>query len=155
MASIFPIVPSLVLLVRFCFHIGMVIPSWGEVGMGKIPHSSLKAHFNSSCKSQFFPTRGLQLWWKKSHHSWLRHSWWNFFHHACWPICGEKLWLVWELKCAFRDSWGIINSTTRGFATRGGISHPHSSSWRDWVIVLPLLRNFSALIPILEALTLQ
>ena len=62
------------------------------------------------------------------------------FHHACEAIRGE-----WD--CAFRDSWGIFNSPTRGFATRRGIlnfptrgfaarreiSRPQFSSEEVWV----------------------
>ena len=56
------------------------------------------------------------------HHEWRSHSWWIFF-----PIRGDILPLVVELRCTFRDSWGNFFSPTRGFATRGGknpTTHP-------------------------------
>jgi hypothetical protein len=38
----------------FLSNMGMSIPVWREIGMGKIPHSSLMAHSH-------FPTHGLAV----------------------------------------------------------------------------------------------
>ena len=38
----------------FTLNMGMKIPYWGEIGMGKFPHSSLKAH-------DIFPIHGLAV----------------------------------------------------------------------------------------------
>ena len=94
------------------FHfscMGMVIPSWGEEGTGKIPYSSLKAHLHSRARHNFFPTCGLAVVVEKISTTPAK------------PRVGKKLWLARECRCAFRDSYGIFNSTTRGFAPRGGI----------------------------------
>ena len=83
--------------------------SFGNFGTGKILYSSLKVHcksphsWPSSCgKKQFL-------------HSRLRRSWRNCFS----PRLLTHSWG--DLQCTFRDSQKILNSYTRGFATRIGI----------------------------------
>ena len=83
--------------------------SFGNFGTGKILYSSLKVHcksphsWPSSCgKKQFL-------------HSRLRRSWRNCFS----PRLLTHSWG--DLQCTFRDSQRILNSYTRGFATRIGI----------------------------------
>ena len=82
--------------------------SFGNFGTGKILYSSLKVH----CKSPHsWPSSGGK---KQFLHSRLRRSWRNCFS----PRLLTHSW--WDLQCTFRDSQRILNSYTRGFATRIG-----------------------------------
>ena len=68
----------------FTFIIGMWIQSFLEFGTGKIPYSSLKVHFNSHARHNFFPIHGLAVVVNKN--STIRRFAAHggiFFHHAC------------------------------------------------------------------------
>ena len=97
----------------FSHNMGMIIPWCGEIGTGKIPPSSLKAH-------NIFPTHGLAVGVKiKFPPSRLRRSGGNFvFTPPVKPFAGKIL-------CAFRDSEGISFFSSRGFATREEKSRQH------------------------------
>ena len=79
------------------------------------------------CVSQFFPIHGLAVVMKKN--SPLAAS----------PLVGEFFFptraksFVGKMECAIRDSWGILFSHIRGFATHMGKSHPYFSPDRDWL----------------------
>ena len=105
----------------FSHNMGMIIPWCGEIGTGKIPPSSLKAH-------NVFPTHGLAVGVKiRFPPSQLLRSGGNFvFTPPATPFVGKT--------CAFRDSGGILFFPSRGFATRGEKSRPYFSTPRDWHI---------------------
>ena len=68
----------------FTFLIGMWIQSFLEFGTGKIPYSSLKVHFNSHARHNFFPIHGLAVVVNKN--STIRRFAAHggiFIHHAC------------------------------------------------------------------------
>ena len=100
---------------------GMKIPCGGEIGMGKFPHSSLKAH-------NIFPIHGLAVIVKKNS------------QFAASPLMGKFIFTIpakpfmGKLFCAFCDSWGNLFFPTPGFAGRGEKSHPYFSSLWDWAI---------------------
>ena len=106
----------------FTLNMGMIIPQCGEIGTGKFPHSSLKAHF-------IFTIHGLAVGVKiKFPHSRLRLSWGNFVFTP--PAAPFMV----KIKCAFRDSWRNLFFPFRGFATQGEKSRPYFSTLRDWHI---------------------
>ena len=123
---------SLIIIVYgevFAHYIGMIIPQCGEIGTGKFPHSSLKAHF-------IFTIHGLAVGVKiKFPHSRLRLSWGNFVFTP--PAAPFMV----KIKCAFRDSWGNLFFPFRGFATQGEKSRPYFSTLRDWHILPQLLSH--------------
>ena len=116
--------------------------SFGNFGTGKILYSSLKVHcksphsWPSSCgKKQFL-------------HSRLRRSWRNCFS----PRLLTHSWG--DLQCTFRDSQKILNSYTRGFATRIGIfqsqncqmiSLGHSYQFSENLLIAPVEVIFQSL----------
>ena len=106
----------------FALNMGMIIPLCGEIGTGKIPPSSLKAHY-------IFPIHGLAVGVKINFPpSRLRRSGGNFiFTPPAKPF-------VEKILCAFGDSGGILFFPSRGFATRGEKSRPYFSTQRDWHI---------------------
>ena len=104
----------------FSHNMGMIIPWCGEIGTGKIPPSSLKAHV--------FPTHGIAVWVKiKFPPLRLRRSGGNFvFTPPATPFVGKT--------CAFRDSGGILFFPslflhTKGLAQCLHINHLHDESF--------------------------
>ena len=95
----------------FTCYIGMVMLNGGKEGTGQIPHSSLKAHPNSTTRGKISPLMG-----NKIHHSWLRHSWW-----ICYPSAEIFYHSWWNWDVPFVTHGEFFNSSTRGFAPRGGI----------------------------------
>ena len=89
----------------FSHNMGMIIPWCGEIGTGKIPPLSLKAHV--------FPTHGLAVGVKiKFPPSRLRRSGGNFvFTPPATPFVGKT--------CAFRDSGGILFFPSLFLHTKG------------------------------------
>ena len=61
----------------FSLQMGMKIPYWGEIGMGKFPHSSLKAH-------NIFPIHGLAVIVKRNFpiRGFAAHGE-IYFHYSC------------------------------------------------------------------------
>ena len=85
----------------FSLYMGMKIPCWVEIGMGKFPHSSLKAH-------NIFPIHGLAVVVKRNFpiRGFAAHGEISF-HHSCKAIHGENIMcLSWFMaKFIFPLSW--------------------------------------------------
>ena len=106
-------------------------------GLGKILHSSLKAHSHSCARHNFSPLMAKQACGEKKVPTTCGFATRgrNFFSprllsHAVRKNCD----LAQEWECAFRDSWGIFISPLVASPRRGEISHPFFSSVKDWVI---------------------
>ena len=102
----------------FTFNMGMIIPQCGEIGTGKFPHSSLKAHF-------IFTIHGLAVEVKiKFNHERQSLEWVNFIFNL--PDAP----LMVKIKCTFLESWENLFFPT----TQGEQSGPYFSTIRDWHI---------------------
>ena len=107
----------------FHLYIGMILICREKLCLGKIPYSSLKAHFHSHARQKFPHSWLSSCGKKKFHHARLRRLWWNFFFTTpAEPFMGKfltcmgmKMSLLW-LKgnfifpiCGFAAHWENYN----------------------------------------------
>ena len=102
----------------FHLYIGMILIRREKLCLGKIPYSSLKAHFHSHAR-QKFPHSWLSSCGKKNSTTrGFAACGGIFFHHACWAIHGK----IFDLH----------GNENKPFVTHREFNFPHSRLRRSW-----------------------